>query len=145
MTRGSCSLDRSHVTSSKTSWTRFILSSLSESLSDISSLSPFPESLVDSFSLFLSFSLSAPVPRRVSLRTLPALTLLFQPVLLRRVLSFLLSFSLVPCRHYVEYANKSCTNVPEVWTRSPINYSVGAVDPPSLFRVVPLSLVLCPP
>lgn len=70
MTRGSCSLDRSHVTSSETSWTRFILSSLSESLSDISSLPPFPESL------FLSLSLSEPVPRRVPLRTLPALTLL---------------------------------------------------------------------
>lgn len=52
----------------------------------------------------------------------------------------LLLFSLGPCcRRYVECANKSCTNVPEVWTRSPINYSVGAVDPPSLFRAAPLS------
>lgn len=40
MTRGSCSLDRSHVTSCETPWTRFILSSLSESLSNIPSLYP---------------------------------------------------------------------------------------------------------
>lgn len=136
MTRGSCSLDRSHVTSSETSWTRFILSSLSESLSDIPpSRLPRPRP-----SPSCSWTPFEPVPRRVPPLHLrspypPSLNLFSSTsrALVPLLSPALLSSSFVPCRRYVEYANKSCTNVPEVWTRSPINYSVGAADPPSLF------------
>jgi len=128
MTRRSCSLDRSHVTSSETSWTRFILSSLSESLSDIPSLClpcrPLPS---------LGLSLNPSRDETSHFTSLPAFNL---PRVACSRPPFL---SVMPRRRYVEYANKSCTNVPEIWTHLPINYSVGAVKPSVSFRTVPLS------
>lgn len=102
------------------------------------------------FSQVLSRTPFEPVPRRVlplHLRSpYPRLSTCSPCVACSRLppppiplLSLSLFLSPVPRRRYVEYANKSCTNVPEVWTRSPINYSVGAADPPSLFRALPLS------
>lgn len=114
-------------------WTRFILSSLSESLSNIPSLWP-PSRWFLADSLWTCPATSAPASPAL---TLPSSFNLFSRVACSRPPPCLLSLSPVPCRRYVEYANKSCTNVPEVWTRSPINYSVGAADPPSLFRAVP--------
>lgn len=119
---------------SETSWTRFILSSLSESLSDIPPfypLPPCPKFLADS--LWTCPATGAPASPA------PHLTPIFQPVLPRRVLSSSFSPS-CPAGATSNTRINHAQTFPRSGHARPINYSVGAVDPPSLFRLVHLSL-----
>lgn len=141
---------------SETSPTRFILSSPSDSFSDNLLLAPPSSRLLPSLPPILCrssgpssgstlvWSLYEPVARvRCPAHFARAhLALVSRPVLFRVACSTsplpppqpVLSLSLYSLGRYVECANKSCRNARRLWdTRSPINYSAGAVDLPSPF------------